>query len=72
MGYHMTCYRRFVALSKAEQRKMLKVGKLERQSCENNVQISEKHSSNTNYEVNHKISKTLTKHRNLSKGFHIL
>ena len=40
MGYHMTCYRRFVAPSKEERGKMEKAEKLEGQSCENNVQNS--------------------------------
>ena len=43
MGYHMTCYRRFVSLSKVQREKMEEAEKLEGQSCESNVQNSEEH-----------------------------
>ena len=43
MGYHMTCYRRFVALSKLRCGKVEKAEKLEGQYCENNIQNSEEH-----------------------------
>ena len=43
MGYHMTCYRRFVALSKVQRGKMEEAEKLEGQSCGSNVQNSDEH-----------------------------
>ena len=43
MGYHMTCYRRFEALSKLQCGKMEEVEKLAGQSCGSNVQNSDEH-----------------------------
>ena len=37
MGYYMTCYRRFVALSKVQRGKMEEAEKIEGQSCGSNV-----------------------------------
>ena len=42
MGYHITNYRRFIALLKVQRGKMEEAKKLEGQSCKNNIQNSER------------------------------
>ena len=43
MGYHMTCYGKFVGIAKVQRGTIEKSEKLEGKSCENNVRNSEEH-----------------------------